>query len=113
MDDDVGTSGRLEDVRPGEQIRLDDLDSGGKRPRPLRPSHDGSNLMPREARATDHGGADRSFRPEDDDLHENPRFTPADKRDGNSSSFWAYVHDACTLPPYPSDAPVGRLVPTR
>ena len=113
MDEDVGPSGCLEDIRPGEEIRLDDLDSRGKRPRPLGPSHHGSNLMTREARAADYGGADRSFRPEDDNPHELPSLTRADKDDGNSSPFGAYVHDACTLPPYPFDAPVGRLVPTR
>src|SRR2546425_5514534 len=106
MDDDIHATDRLDDGFARAKIRRDDLnpsrESSGFS---ARPDH-GADLVSRETGPAHDGASDQSSRTEDYKPHAHRTIASGEKHEASPVPA-AYVHDACTSPPYAREATVS------
>src|SRR3989442_1220666 len=107
MDEDIHAADRLDDGFARAKVCGDDLnprrESAGFS---ARPDH-GADLVARETGSARNSASNQPPRTEDRKPHVHGTIARREK-DGASTVTAAYVHDACTSPPYAREATVSR-----
>jgi len=112
MNDDVHPMDRLSHGFARAKVRGDNLNPCREsRGFSTRTDHS-ADLVAREAGSAHNGASDQSPRAEDRNPHVH-RTIAATEKDDASEVRPAYMHDACTGPPYARPVTVSRLDPPR
>src|SRR5256712_3743986 len=107
MDNDVHAADRLDDRFARAKVRCDHLDPRRESRSFSAGTDHGADLVAREPGSAHDGASNQSPGTEDRKPHVH-RTIAAREKDDASNAATAYVHDACTSPPYGREATVSR-----